>query len=62
MRLSHKHIVRLHNLQKADENYYLVMEYVEGQDLFVMDRPGTGHDGHLTEAEKEILKAWMEQL
>ena len=31
MQLSHRHIVRLHNLQKTGENYYLVMEYVEGR-------------------------------
>ncbi len=33
MRLSHKHIVRLHNLQKAGSRYYLVMEYVKGRTL-----------------------------
>lgn len=31
MRLSHRHIVRLHNLQKVGERYFLVMEYVEGR-------------------------------
>lgn len=31
MQLSHKHIVRLHNLQKTGNHYYLVMEYVEGK-------------------------------
>jgi CheY-like chemotaxis protein len=30
MQLSHKHIVRLHNLQKMDGRYYLIMEYVDG--------------------------------
>lgn len=33
MQLSHKHIVRLHNLQKAHGHYYLVMEFVEGRTL-----------------------------
>jgi serine/threonine-protein kinase len=33
MQLSHRHIVRLHNLQTAGMTYYLVMEYVEGQTL-----------------------------
>jgi serine/threonine-protein kinase len=31
MRLSHKHIVRLHTLQKLDDTYFIVMEYVKGQ-------------------------------
>lgn len=31
MQLSHRHIVRLHNLQKTAKNYFLVMEYVEGR-------------------------------
>lgn len=31
MQLSHRHIVRLHNLQKAGKHYFLVMEYVEGR-------------------------------
>ncbi|MCK5849772.1 MAG: protein kinase [Kiritimatiellae bacterium] len=31
MQLSHRHIVRLHNLQKVHGYYYLVMEYVEGK-------------------------------
>ncbi len=30
MQLSHRHIVRIHNLQKSGGNYFLVMEYVEG--------------------------------
>ncbi len=34
MQLSHKHIVRLHNLQKESRHYYLVMEYVKGQTLW----------------------------
>ena len=33
MQLSHRHIVRLHNLQTAGTKYFLVMEYVEGQTL-----------------------------
>jgi len=33
MQLSHRHIVRLHNLQTAGTSYFLVMEYVEGQTL-----------------------------
>ena len=33
MQLSHRHIVRLHNLQTAGATYFLVMEYVEGQSL-----------------------------
>jgi CheY-like chemotaxis protein len=33
MQLSHRHIVRLHNLQMAGAKYFLVMEYVEGQTL-----------------------------
>ena len=31
MQLSHRHIVRIHNLQKAAGDYFLVMEYVEGR-------------------------------
>ena len=31
MQLSHRHIVRLHNLQQADEHFFLVMEYVDGR-------------------------------
>lgn len=31
MQLSHRHIVRLHNLQMSGEHYFLVMEYVEGR-------------------------------
>ncbi len=31
MQLSHKHIVRLHNLQRTGDHYFLVMEYVDGQ-------------------------------
>ena len=31
MGLSHSHIVRLHNLQRASSLYFLVMEFVEGQ-------------------------------
>lgn len=31
MQLSHRHIVRLHNLQKAGRHYFLVMEYVDGR-------------------------------
>lgn len=30
MQLSHKHIVRLHNLQQTGDLYYLVMEYIDG--------------------------------
>ncbi len=30
MQLSHRHIVRIHNLQKASTGYFLVMEYVDG--------------------------------
>jgi serine/threonine protein kinase len=33
MRLSHSHIVRLHNLDKHEKNYFLVMEYVPGRSL-----------------------------
>lgn len=33
MQLSHRHIVRLHNLQKAARNYFLVMEYVDGRNI-----------------------------
>lgn len=33
MQLSHRHIVRLHNLQKAVRNYFLVMEYVDGRNI-----------------------------
>jgi CheY-like chemotaxis protein len=33
MQLSHRHIVRLHNLQKAAHNYFLVMEYVDGRNI-----------------------------
>ncbi|MBA4386491.1 MAG: hypothetical protein C0404_00840 [Verrucomicrobia bacterium] len=31
MQLSHRHIVRLHNLQISGGEYYLVMEYVKGE-------------------------------
>lgn len=31
MQLSHRHIVRIHNMQKAGGYYFLVMEYVEGR-------------------------------
>ena len=30
MQLSHKHIVRLHNLQEYDGGFYMVMEYIDG--------------------------------
>jgi CheY-like chemotaxis protein len=30
MQLSHKHIVRLHNLQQTGDLYYLIMEYIDG--------------------------------
>lgn len=30
MQLSHKHIVRLHNLQEYDGGFYMVMEYIPG--------------------------------
>lgn len=30
MQLSHKHIVRLHNIEEENSNYFLVMEYIEG--------------------------------
>jgi len=30
MQLSHKHIVRLHNIQETNGLYYLVMEYIDG--------------------------------
>jgi serine/threonine-protein kinase len=30
MRLSHSHIVHLHNLEKAGDKYFLVMEHIEG--------------------------------
>ncbi len=30
MRLSHRHIVRIHNLQKTGNHFFLVMEYVQG--------------------------------
>jgi len=33
MQLSHRHIVRLHNLEKVGGKYFLVMEYVEGRNL-----------------------------
>ncbi|MCA1808189.1 MAG: protein kinase [Kiritimatiellia bacterium] len=33
MQLSHKHIVRLHNLQETQGQYYLVMEYINGDTL-----------------------------
>jgi FixJ family two-component response regulator/predicted Ser/Thr protein kinase len=31
MQLSHRHIVRIHNLQKASGHYFLVMEFVKGR-------------------------------
>lgn len=31
MQLSHKHIVRLHNLQQTDNLFYIVMEYINGR-------------------------------
>ncbi len=33
MQLSHRHIVRIHNLQRTGENYFLVMEYVPGRNF-----------------------------
>ena len=33
MQLSHRHIVRIHNLQKSGDHYFLVMEYVRGRTL-----------------------------
>ncbi|MCX6992255.1 MAG: protein kinase [Kiritimatiellaeota bacterium] len=30
MQLSHKHIVRLYNLQEYDDGFYMVMEYIDG--------------------------------
>lgn len=33
MQLSHKHIVRLHNIEEVHKSYYLVMEYIEGVTL-----------------------------
>ena len=33
MRLSHKHIVRLHNIEEVHKAYYLVMEYIDGLNL-----------------------------
>ena len=39
--LSHPHIVRLHDLQKVGMNYFLVMEYVEGDSFRrILDRDG----------------------
>lgn len=33
MQLSHKHIVRLHNIEHVKRAYYLVMEYIDGSSL-----------------------------
>jgi hypothetical protein len=33
--------------------------YEEGVDLFVMDRPGTGHEPYLTDEQKQILADWF---
>ena len=33
MGLSHKHIVRLHNIEQGNNFYYLVMEYLAGESL-----------------------------
>lgn len=33
MQLSHKHIVRLHNLEESNGLFYLVMEYIDGSTL-----------------------------
>ncbi|MFC1497489.1 protein kinase [Verrucomicrobiota bacterium] len=33
MQLSHKHIVRLHDIHESNGMYYLVMEYIEGKTL-----------------------------
>ena len=33
MGLSHKHIVRLHNIEQGNNFYYLVMEYIKGETL-----------------------------
>lgn len=33
MGLSHKHIVRLHNIEQGNSFYYLVMEYIKGESL-----------------------------
>ena len=42
MTLAHKNIVRLHNFDQADGNYFLVMEYVPGcsvRDVLIQDGP-----------------------
>ena len=36
--------------------------YQMGVDLFVMDRPGTGHEPYLTDDEKDVLAQWFEDL
>ena len=42
MQLSHRHIVRIHNLQKSGDHYFLVMEYVRGRTLRdILKRYGT---------------------
>lgn len=33
--------------------------YEEGVDLFVMDRPGTGHEPYLTDEQKRTLEEWF---
>jgi serine/threonine-protein kinase len=42
MQLSHKHIVRLHNIQETNQLYYLVMEFIDGctlRDMLVAEGP-----------------------
>ncbi|MBN1268610.1 MAG: protein kinase [Kiritimatiellae bacterium] len=42
MQLSHRHIVRLHNLQQAGDRYFLVMEHVDGRNFHeILARHGT---------------------
>jgi hypothetical protein len=36
--------------------------YQEGVDLFIMDRPGTGHEPYLTDDEKDILAEWFQEI
>ncbi len=40
MQLSHKHIVRLHNIDEHNGSYYLVMEYIDGITLHDYIRDG----------------------
>jgi serine/threonine protein kinase/predicted ATPase len=44
-RVSHKHVCRMHDIGRADETYFITMEFVEGEDLRSLIRK----EGNLTD-------------